>query len=485
MMTDLKDPPLLERVSRELRDRGFSPDAAQWATKALYPPGPQTRVSVPAATTEDTLSMDFRITRSIGTPTPGQSWDCLIITPPSDSQPVLIVRGNAGTDFSSSTPGPPNLTMDVHPDYATPTLTWRAFTGATLVAGETAWPNFMPRAGRHTYKSLTVHMTASDLANGGNVTSGQLPLKPEIPGSLSFNNGINTTPVAGSVIWSGATYEIPGDESALSRMCPGLYAAAAKDGMFQVLKLTDLDGDRMDGGEASRGKVMPYWSGSSSQYAWFDPCPDTVSEGSPWSAVARRNQYITVTKNGPSFPFWALGLNETGGFRGGPICGSDMSTGVTFFRGLHPDATLQATLYSGYEYSLFPHSPVVSMVSRPAEADARSIQAYCAITRLLKDAYPANYNSLALLGPAILGAIRTALPTVLKYAPSVLGAIAPQAKELVEKLIGAPSTPQSAVTSTRRKPRAAVVVERFRSRSASRARSSSRGKQRKRVVRAR
>lgn len=446
---------LYTKVTSALEARGLKGEASEWATKALYPPCPLSRVPMPALSTGDTLPVDYRVVRSVTAPiglAEGETWDCMIITPPSDALPVYIVRAKGGVDFSSSAVPPlgsaDNLGMNIYSDYATPSVVWWTTVNNTQVTGNTLWPGFYPRSMRTTYKSLTVDMTSSDLYNGGSMVAGQVPLNPEVDG-VGFCADIlgSTAPAPGSTIWKASVLQVPTDERTLSRLCPGLMSGPAKEGSFMVHKLTNLLGDNFSNGMPCRGCIGDFMNIGSTPawlHVFFPNVPISAVNASAWSNLSTRPVFQAVGSGGSQVPWWYIG-QANGGFQAGLSRLADTQCGVQFFRGLHPQASLQLTLYQGLEFELFPFSSMAPLVSPPARHSPGALDAYVAIARELSDCYPAKYNSLSALVPLLLNAIKTAAPVVMRALPSAI----PVVKEIVD-VFKAPDAGAKKIESRRR-----------------------------------
>lgn len=474
LITTPPNPALVQRLTESLTSRGLSGEAALWATKALYPPANAHRVPMPALSTSDTLPVDYRQVTTLTAPSANR-WDCMILVPPNDAQPVYAIRADAGANFSVTTPPAGgnfnNASMDILGARTQQTVYWRTVAANTpAVQGSTYWPATLPRASRHTYKSLTVHMTASDLYNGGSVVAGQVPVVPSIP---STGWAVDVTgfqqPAAGSVVWVPTTYEIPSDEQTLTRACPGFMSGAAKDGVFMVMKLCNLQGDTFSSGVDLRGRSADF-AGSTWAHNWFDVAVDASQGSACWSRGAVRPVYLAVDSTGINDPWWQLGRDINGSPQFGTTTRADTSFGVMIFRGLDPNASLQMTLNMGLECTMWPHSSFSTLVSEPAAHAPGALDAYVAIAREMKDAYPASYNSLALLAPVLLNALRAAAPTIARVLPRVVSAAA-TALPVVKQVVDTFRAPTSERDDTK-----VEVIERPRARSRLRERSRSRAR---------
>lgn len=448
LMTDVYVPPVdqhaaLNTAVQALKARGFDEASAAWAVKALYPPMAASplmpRLSPVPGVVNDNRSV--LIQSAPATITASQTWDAMIVVPANEAFPAFAVIGISPVDFGATTaaPGDPTnvFVASSYPTDSIPTVC-RNNSFATQT-NFTIWPTTRPMTTRNVAKSLTVHMTASALNNGGSMTVGKIPGNGVPSNAISWDNSSIGFPVAGvSVFWSASNYILPYDEEVLARSCPSVHTGPARDGFFAVNTIVPGEVDDVSGCDV-RGKPILSVSGATAGagLGFFDPAPDGATEGAPWPFVTYRPCFTTTnfSSNPYSFPWWSIPRNQSGALSAGLIGRSDTDTTVGFFRGLSPDATLQLTLHNALQYTVIPNSPLASMVKRPAMANLRLLEAYSQIAAAMPDALPARYNSLALVAPMILNAIRNALPVALRVVPKIAGAIsaaAPVVRDIVD-----------------------------------------------------
>lgn len=130
----------------------------------------------------------------------------------------------------------------------------------------------------------------------------------------------------------------------------------------------------------------------------------------------------------PILPAWFLNT-MTGPMKPEDTGFGSMTSGISIFRGLNFEATITITAHVSLEYTLASTSPFRTMTTEPDEPDPLALKAYFEVAARMPHAYPASYNALGLVLPALGSAIKAALP----YIPRVVGALAPVVKELWEK----------------------------------------------------
>jgi len=452
----------LQTAVQALKARGFDEASAAWAVKALYPPSAGSPL-MPRLTAVPSVVNDNRSVLIQSAPpsiTVSQTWDTMIVVPSNEAFPAFAVTGISPVDFGRTTANPGDPTnVFVASTYPTDTIATVCRTNSFATQNNlTVWPTVRPMSTRNIAKSLTVHMTASALNNGGSLTVGKIPGNGVPSNAVSWDNTSVGFPAAStSVFWSASNYILPYDEEVLARQCPSVHTGPARDGFFAVNTVNPSEVSDNTGCDI-RGKPILSVSGANAGLGigFFDPCPDGATEGAPWPFITYRPCFTTTnfSPNPYSFPWWSIPRNQSGALSAGLIGRSDTDTTVAFFRGLSPDATLQLTLHSALQHTVIPNSPLSSMVRRPAMANLRLLEAYSQIAAAMPDALPARYNSLALVAPMILNAIRNALPVAMRVVPKIASAVSaavPVVRDIVETFRGRdgekPSRPRSASTT--------------------------------------
>lgn len=420
-------------INLELEKLGFTPDSAAWAAKALYPPSSTTRVGLPINSTEDSVALDYRTVQVLAAPAglpANTTWDCMVLAPPHDGMPVLAVVGPSPMDFASATTPALGdvIGIDVYGTRAQVPIALRSYTAGTpTVSVINRVPAHLPRGSRHSYKSVTIHMTSSDLYNGGTLSAGQVSMQNCDLG-VGFSPD-NDTPTAGSGIGIPLGFDVPANETMLTRTCPGAYSSAAKDGVFMPLRITNTDHEYSSGGMLQgRQYIQP---GASPTLYWAHLSDNTAANLSTYV------DFWAVTTAGRANPWWSQAVNPMILARqlSGLAARGDTATGVVIMRGLHEAATLQLSLYVGFDQTLQPQSSLTPMLARRPYVQPAAFDAYLQIANRLGDAYPASYNSFALIAPLVTKAISAVAPLVKQVLPKVLPTIAnavPIVKDVVD-----------------------------------------------------
>lgn len=453
-------------INLALEKRGFSETSAAWAAKALYPPSSATRVGLPIDSVEDSVALDYRVVDVLTAPTgltDGDTWDMLIVAAPHDGMPALIAAGKSPMDFSQST-APPNSYqkgVDVYgPRVSKDVVAAQYVANSPTTVVSNRVPSHLPRGSRHSYKSLTAHMTSSSLYDGGTVSAGQVSVQSASLGP-GFTNDTDSVLVVGQGIACALGFDVPVTENLLTRMCTGSMSGPAKEGVFMPFRMTNTQHEYSSGG-ALAGRCYFDAAPAPSLY-WLD------AYGNTEAYLTTFVQYWGCTATGRSTPWWSHSIASRTLARGltGLASAADTTTGTIIFRGLHPQASLQLTTHIGFDQTLQPPSSLVPMLTRRPYIQPAALDAYLQIARLLDDAYPAKYNSLALLAPLVVSAIKAAAPMVKQILPRVASFVSsavPVVKTVVDAVSGgAPSaaTEEVAAAARRgsRRKRQAVVEE--------------------------
>lgn len=453
-------------INVALEKRGFSETSAAWAAKALYPPSPATRVGLPIDSVEDSVALDYRVVDVLTAPlglTDGDTWDMLVVAAPHDGMPALIAAGKSPMDFSQST-APANAYqkgVDVYgPRVQKDVVAAQFVTNSPTTVMSNRVPSHLPRGTRHSYKSLTIHMTSSSLYDGGTVSAGQVSVQSASLGP-GFTNDTDSVLVAGQGIACALGFDVPVVENLLTRMCTGSMSGPAKEGVFMPFRITNTQHEYSSGG-ALAGRCYFDAAVTPSLY-WLDAFGNTEAY------LTTFVQYWGCTATGRTTPWWSHSIASRTLARGltGLASMADTTTGAIIFRGLHPQASLQLTTHIGFDQTLQPPSSLVPMLTRRPYIQPAVFDAYLQIARQLDDAYPAKYNSLALLAPLVVSAIKAAAPMVKQILPRVasfVGSAAPVVKTVVDAIAGGatPAATEEVVATTRkgsRRKRQTVVEE--------------------------
>lgn len=313
---------------------------------------------------------------------------------------------------------------------------------------------------------VTIYADGPDLANQGTVVAANVPVEPHhyVPVSVA-----NTNPATRSFATMPGIKFQAGDVPSYDNLIrmPNAYFGQSKAGVYMPLKLStnhmqwhssaDMKNDvsantdtgvnflteqQVIGGGPAPPSNYPYYGSGA---AYLDP---------------NNGMYFTATRFMPCNENW------------GHCCFTNMSIATS----------LTLVFRVGYEVQCQPTSSFASFLKLSPPYDPQAIADYYAISRELKDAYPADYNDLGKLWGVIKNAAKTALPFVRQFGGPIGGAIAgvgdlllngseePRDKlpaatvERAQKMIDASEVPRTprAARKPRPKPRSKVPVTRRR-----------------------
>lgn len=438
----------LRELDAEIRKYDLSPGASAWLSKVLYPPGPGTAVSFPDGAYTPSVRADYRPSTVVEAPAglaPEDTWDCCIVLLPGNNNAAVIQSGLSGVvNFQTGTGVVSSWlrNVDVGATLAVPVGSRTNAGVATTISWNTTVSSSRPTAFRSTYKSLTVHMTASSLYDGGSVTAAQIPIDWHHSSAmfLAQRNSLNSVALAA---WGA----LPLSESQIRQLAPASHVGEARTGVYMPLRL--------------KGPVQPfvsaipcggqsYWpTGSTNEYVSL-PMPSATSLYMPVAAYASTG---FAQADGWTATLSSLGTGGGSGVINDPLAVDDtnydnFNTGVVIFRGLSPLATLTVQVYQGIEMVVSPNSPLVSFSRSPDPRDDKAIAAYSQAVSRLGYVYPAKYNFLASALPLIVSALRLAAPYVLPALRTAATTLIPMAA----------SAALSAVKRDAAPPRRAIVA---------------------------
>lgn len=387
----------LATLKAKIAPLGLSPHGEKWLTQALYPPGDLTRVAIPTRTHYPTLRIEFRPSTVISAPGPG-NWDLLLFAPPGDTTAVAWAAGPTGTDFNSATV-PAGITVgyiatvpNLSPVATNVQYVSRNPAGAGTVTALSTVQNPLRHMGfRLTAKSYTAHMTASDLYNSGTVTTAQYDTRYYPTSSFDAIGSRVVVPCLGSV---------PLTEDEITSSSPYAVVSPAKDGVFVPMRLM--------GPTFAFQQALPA-IGRTSASAGGSTLTTVTGAASSLTMGAYPIVTTSTGLQSGSVPWWVT-MVWGGAIRPDDSNFDAVTTGVSIFRGLNEQATITVISHVSMECILQVESPFRTLVGDPDEPDTRAINAYFEIAARMPHAYPASYNALGLVLPAIATAIRAVLP---------------------------------------------------------------------------
>lgn len=415
----------VDAIRAKITSLKLSPAGERWVTQALYPPGDLTRVAIPTRTHYPTLRIEYRPSAVVAAPAGvAGNWDLLVFSPPTDSTMLVWVAGPAGTNFESTT-SPANTAFgfltsvpNIAPVASTVQVFTRNSSGTGTYADFQTVQNPVKHLGfRITSKSYTCHMTASDLYNSGTVTTAQYDTRYTPEAGFSF---VANRPVIGCY----GTAPLVEDE--ITASSPYAVVGEAKDGVFVPHRIMGPAFDFV--------RTMPARNRCGVSNSGETFTISTSATGATGLGVAPF--FSTATGlNSLSQPWWAAGVWGTAA-RPDDTGFDAVTTGVSIFRGLNNQATITLVGHVGLENILQVESPFRTLAGDPDEPDTRALSSYFEIAARMPHAYPASYNALGLVLPAIASALRFItphLPKIWEGVKTVAPYVAPILGDLLKK----------------------------------------------------
>lgn len=352
---------------------GHSDAGRAWCIKALHPSDPAGEVlGVPDQSAQPVVMQNFTQVVSLAMPAAilTDTWDAevYILSDPSCFG-CFYTRDSAGT-------------------YTTPLQGWpNTAYGATVPLAASAWCAAV-EAWRLCYFGVTLTLDSTDLYNSGNVVAAQYVARPRSLGMMCPD--ALKAPMSAFVYWQDKdtpTYE----DVALM---PASYTGQAKYGCYMPM--------RLDPNHAR-------WRSMVDSYVYELTGKPVVGQDTytMYSGVSG-----TQTDDG-LYPGCVIGHYETNQIKGDrhllPCSGL---VGCISLRGIHKSATLRFTFRCGFETQVQPGTPQAQFARMSVPFDRQAIDAYFAISRTLKDAYPAEYNDFGRMWDLIKGAAKFLGPAV-------------------------------------------------------------------------
>lgn len=426
-------------ILRRLEPFGFTQEAREWLLKALHPANPGTCGGIPDQMQEQVVISDFRDSVVVGVPgaNTGYNWDLLVVSPPGDVNCVYWVAGPAGTDFTSLATPVANTASGIvscQPMGWFPNQMLLQTATGSAAAFQLQYPTSRPRAWRRRYGGLTCYMTASSLSDQGTVYATSVE-------GVAGKNGlsaiyINSTPLGNDAITDTQIISVPVDENTLQLVSAKPYVAPARHGAYVPARFTGYDfthASWVDGRTFGLGTaaIVPVSYITGTNYASVYSQPLVVA---PYFV----SDYNTASPTGVSAGYSATLLPQYP-----PTPGQGMDTGfarmtvpVVLFRGLDPKASITIRSHMGIEMVPFVDSPQRQFVRSSANYSETALRAYHDIVSHLNRAYPASYNAIGALLPAIAAVAARAAPYVyraIRAAPRFIEEVRGEAPSLAER----------------------------------------------------
>lgn len=366
---------LREIIDKHGSTLGQTPNGRDWCIKALHPSDPVATCSgVPDHANSATVVLNYQSTFTLS-PSVGAtgSWgfDSLLMPDP------VSMMWYSKTDSIGTTAGNFLNTQLPGTTYAD------KFAGFRTTNQVSRW--------RLAYMSVSAYQDGPALSDQGTVAAAQYMVEPQMTAvSTSLGALPATTIYTSRPIMRIAANHLP-DYTTLQAM-PNAYFGQSKYGAYMPLR---LNGDLDDA-----------WLGERNICQWGQ---SLGSLGNAYTIVASAAAPAAQAPYNAVTGFWVNsgsgaaegGLLATpGNPTWGALCVRNLSvnTGFTFF------------VRAGWELEVLPTSPIASLMRISPTYDPQALEAYFAISRELKDAYPVEYNDLGKLWDTIKGVIKQLAP---------------------------------------------------------------------------
>lgn len=265
---------------------------------------------------------------------------------------------------------------------------------------------------RLAYMSTTVYQDGPDLANQGTIAVCQKPVQFHRFSTPNIVTGAGYTPTSAGGFHDTLAYEtrdLPNFD--VTQAMPNAYFGRSKEGAYIPLKLTKTsqkwfsatdgirivdDANLISGPNGTTCQFAPGLPGANI-YPFYGLNETTLNPTNPPSGLLGQD-YCP-----PMNDFWA------------DICVSGAAVTTTF----------KFFVRVGIEMQVEPRSELGPHLKLSPPHDPRALNAYFAIARELKDAYPADYNDLGKIWDVISKALKWVSPALVaipEFGPVIAGA---------------------------------------------------------------
>jgi hypothetical protein len=389
---------------------GSTESGKAWCIKALHPSDPLTEVrGVPDESSMSTVFLNYQSTFTLqppGVAEPTWSFDAALLPHPVNFLTTQKSYSSGATPSSTSFLNA-QLTGSTHTDKF-----------ATFLSMCEKW--------RLAYMSVTVYQDGAALTDQGTMVACQVPVRPRVV------NGTSNLLTIGALSYmflqpeSEQFQERDQPMYERSQAMPNAYFNRSKEGCYLPLKLS-RDAAEWKGVNDARTYIVPSEPGD----AWMNDTVWYLQRNGQVNAnfVAAKANYDALTGAWPYFGLkqltrvgtWAPASGESAsnfwvGEYTSPLCNGNV--GHISGRGISTASTLQFFVRCGFEVQVQPSSVLSPELRLSPPHDDMALDAYYAISRELKDAYPADYNDLGKIWDVIKKAAVNTLP-LLRHVPYV------------------------------------------------------------------
>lgn len=403
---------LKDLISSKQLTFGTTSNGADWCVKALHPSDPITEVrGIPDHSSVPSMFMNYQTVTTVS--------------------PSVGATGTWSIDMQLL-PHPIGFSAYSKTDSVGTTRTEvmnSQLTGATHVEKFNSF-RFNFQRWRLAYASVTIYQDGPDLANQGTVVVCQKPVDPNYFAPTVGNmNGIYTGPVAYCDAFDISGGQLPDYDA--SQSMPNAYFGRSREGCYVPLKLT---------------QTHQQWHG-------YHDLVYQVTNGAVQTDPALPNYFqMTLPFSGAavangSYPFTTLNslhyyqsAPDAGNLAGSPtsnFCNQNWAD--ISFRNMAVTTSLSMFFRFGFECQTLPGSQFAPHLKLSPQHDPTAISTYFAISRELKDGYPADFNDLGKIWSAIkdaASAISPVIEMIPGYGSMIVGA-GKLAGKIGDKIVGA------------------------------------------------
>lgn len=346
---------------------GTTESGKDWCLKALHPSDPITEVlGIPDESSMPTAHLNFQSTFTVS-PAVGATgtWEFNATLLPHPVNFMFLEKDDstgpmAPVNFMNS-----QLTNDTHNGKY-----------ASLLSLAQRW--------RMSYMSVTAYQDGPDLANQGTLVAAQVPVSPLV---LNASFGAENTGVCHALAHIHA-YEASSKASfSTMQAMPNAYFGRSKEGLYAPMKLT---------------RTHQKWTGRTDSVLHL---PNLVGLD-----ASRIGQWDLPAEPELCTDFPHVNILSAGGANGqaveyGEATSPFLNDTVVHLSARNLAVTTSFTFFvrMGLEIQCLPSSPYSTHLKLSPAEDSVAISNYFAISRQLKDGYPADYNDLGKIWDVISG----------------------------------------------------------------------------------